>query len=168
MTTVDEKINIIQNYIIYPMYIVYNYIRCLCKYQNNTQDGTQDNIQDNIQDNTQDNIEDDIQTQFINACNNGNLDIVKLLSSKNNNLNFNQGLEVTCKYGHVDVAEWLIDEKKADNLNDCLKISCQNNRYPTSELLVIKGADTLIGLRHTSSVNIRAMLYRYKQGVHMI
>ncbi len=105
---------------------------------------------------------------LINACEDGNLPEVKEVFKKCDDLDPDQALVSACEHGRVSIAEWLIDEKGATKLDDCLRISCERNRYPIAELLVQKGADTLIGIRHSSSVNITRMLYRYRQNAEMI
>lgn len=75
---------------------------------------------------------------------------------------------IACKNGDTPLVKWFLKEKLKINLNKGLEMSVKNNHYDTAETLVKAGANIMIGLRHSSSVNITRMLYRHKQNTENI
>lgn len=81
-----------------------------------------------------------------------------------------------CKTGQLPVVTWFIKEdllkslKTSYNtiLNKGLEISVKNNHCDIAEFLVQEGANVMVGLRHSTSVNITRMLYRHKQNTENI
>ena len=101
---------------------------------------------------------------FYSMCRLGNINNVELALSDIDYTEtiLNKGLIEAVRLRNEGVAKYLI-ENGANNLDECLKISCQTNNLSISEMLVQKGARTVIGLRYATSRNIIDMLYRYEQ-----
>lgn len=104
---------------------------------------------------------------FLEYCKNGDLEKIEVLLSNSENFCVNTGLKQAVLYNKQYVCDFLL-KKEPTNLDECLKISCENNNYVISEMLLKKGANTVVGLRYATSSNIIKMIYRFEQGIEMI
>jgi len=104
---------------------------------------------------------------FISACQKGDVKKLEKIVKKYENINSNEGLTISVSNKQLETAKFFI-ERNATNLDDCLAIACVNNNYEMVELLIQKGARTVVGIRTAKSPNILRMIYRYEQKTEVI
>lgn len=103
--------------------------------------------------------------KFITACQIGDIDKVKTLLEKHKDLEKDEGLIVAVMGNQENVAKLLLEKGdiKKERIDDCLRVACRDGHISMAELMVQKGARTIVGLRVAKSPNIIDMLYRYEQ-----
>lgn len=110
---------------------------------------------------------------FIPACENGDIKLVALFLNKSNLLEedlLGKAIKISTEKNNLELLKLFCDKRNINKtiLNDSLKLAARNNNYAFCEYLVQKGANIVIGLRYTTSVNIKKMLYRYEQKSEVI
>lgn len=141
MSTLEQRLNFIQSSSMYLLSEIYTYFRSWCvsyKYED-----------------------------YIRACTTGDRKLLDDIFRFTSEFDLNEGLSLVARYGHTDLITYFIDHGATD-LNSALKSACQHNRYNPAEQLVKKGADIVVGRRHSTSVNINRMLDRYEYGSEII
>ena len=69
----------------------------------------------------------DIQNQITKACTDGNLSLLKELTSKNDIFNVENNFTIACKNGHLEIVKYLIDNYQFDvhwNYDDAINNAC--------------------------------------------
>lgn len=152
MATLDDRFDYIQASIQYLFWETYYWVVSCCKKAGPQREQVMDREPD---------IAIDPHGLYLESCRDGTLDFVKGLMKKHDDLDKNKGLLIASEQGHDNVVSFLIDQG-ATNLDNALKVACKANRLSTAELLVQKGARTVVGIRVSTSMNITRMLYRYE------
>ena len=80
---------------------------------------------------------------LINACNTGNIEVIKKMFNENSKINYrsylNDGLYSACNAGNIQIINFLID-KGANDINSGLFHACKGGNLDAVNLLIKKGA----------------------------
>jgi hypothetical protein len=110
---------------------------------------------------------------FIPACCDCDIKLVSLYLDKPDLIKpdlIKEGIKISIEKNNLELLKLFFDKIDINKLllDDFLKLSARNNNYSFCEYLVQKGANIVVGLRYTTSVNIKKMLYRYEQKSEII
>jgi hypothetical protein len=104
---------------------------------------------------------------FLEACKNNDIGLINRLFDSKLTYPLNKGMLIACENGFPDIVNLLIDEG-ATNLEETMVHACKHSRHAIIELLIKKGVNPRIALRHTQSLTIIRMINRYINGIENI
>lgn len=101
-----------------------------------------------------------LRTEFKTACQYGHINTVNTYLDKYD-FDVEEAILIAVQNRQEELLKNLLS-KRVKLLNECLKIAVSNNSCSMAELLVRNGAESVIGIPLSKSLNITRMLYKYE------
>ena len=109
-----------------------------------------------------------IEQEYVNACKNGLINIMKLYLQENPRRDVNPDLLLCTEYGQKDAIDYLITEQEAILLDPAVKIASEKGYLQLVDLLLKKGANPVVAMRYAKSNNIISLIHRYREKIEVV